>query len=357
MAPYLAGDFANPSSAHAAGRAAAEAVERSRGQIAKFLGCRLAEVVFTSGATEANNLALLGLAPRHLVVSATEHPSVAEVAAELQRRGSAVTFVRASKSGYVSAARVAAAVRPDTGLVSLQLVNGETGAIQPVAQVARLLARINRRRRAAGQPPVTLHTDAVQAAPWLPCKVRSLGVDLLSLSAHKIYGPKGVGCLFVRSGVPLRPLLLGGGQEGGLRAGTVNVPGVVGFGAAVASLGTAAHARQRRRVAALRGAAARQLRRWGYIPTGVVSRTAPGHLHLRRPGTPADVVLAALDLAGVAASAGTACAAGATVASPTLLGMGWKQREAVEAFRVTFGRGSSADDVAVLAGVLAELRR
>ncbi len=357
MQPYQSGVFANPSSSHAAGRGAAAAVERARSQVARFIRCGAAEVVFTSGATEANNLALLGIAPRHLVVSAIEHPSVAEPAAELGRRGSGVTTVAASRSGYVSAAKIVAAIRPQTGLVSLQYVNGETGAVQPVAEVAKLIAKVNRRRQRGKLPPVLLHTDAVQAAPWLSCDVRRLGVDLLSLSAHKVYGPKGVGCLFVRSGVQLRPLLLGGGQEGGRRAGTVNVAGVVGMGAAVALLGTPAHARMRRAVAALRASALRQLRPLGYIATGVPSRTAPGHLHLRRPGLPADVALSALDLAGIAASAGTACAAGATLASPALRGMGWSSDEAAEAFRITLGRGTTADDVAALVAVLRRLAR
>lgn len=355
MQPYLSETFANPSSSHAPGRDAASAVERARVQVAQFLRCRPDEIVFTSGATEANNLALLGVAPRHLVVSAIEHPSVAEPAAELCRHGWGVTTVVASRSGYVSATRIASAIRPETGLVSLQCVNGETGAVQPVAEVAKLIVRVNRRRQEGKLPPVLLHTDAVQAAPWLSCDVAALGVDLLSLSGHKVHGPKGVGCLFIRSGVKLQPLLLGGGQEGGRRAGTVNVAGVVGFGAAVALLCKPAHVRRRKSVEALRDSAARQLRRLGYRVTGAAGRTAPGHLHLRKPGLPADVALAALDQAGIAASAGTACAAGATVASPVLRGMGWPPRAAAEAFRVTFGRGSSEEDVAALAAVLRRL--
>ncbi len=357
MQPYMTDVFANPSSGHAAGRDAAAAVARARGQVARFLGCRPAEVTFTSGATEANNTALRGFALRHMITTAIEHPSVAEPAAELGCRGCGVTAVPASRSGYVSAAKVVSAIRPETGLVSVQYVNGETGAVQPVAEVAELIARINRRRVKGKLPPVLLHTDAVQAAPWLPCDVRKLGVDLLSLSAHKVHGPKGVGCLYVRSGVRLKPLLLGGGQEGGRRAGTVNVAGVVGFGAAVALLGTPAHARMRRALAALRASALRQLRPLGYIATGVPGRTAPGHLHLRRSGLPADVALSALDLAGIAASAGTACAAGATLASPALLGMGWSKAAATEAFRITLGRGSSADDVAALVAALRRLAR
>jgi cysteine desulfurase len=363
MEPYSAGIFANASSTHSAGCAAATAVERARKQVARFLGCQSAEVIFTSGATEANNLALLGVVQPlldagqkpHLIISAIEHPSVAEPAAALVRRGATLSTVSASRAGYVSARRIIAAVRPQTALISLQLVNGETGAIQPVAAVARLLGQLNQKRRAAHLPVVLLHTDAVQAAPWLNCNVRRSGVDLLSLSSHKIYGPKGSGCLYVRTGIELQPLLFGGGQEGGRRSGTINVSGVVGLGAAVALLSTPAHARCRRHITLLRAAAARQLRALGFLITGIPSHTSPGHLHLRRPGLPADVVLTALDLAGIAVSAGTACAAGATVASPTLLGMRWMPAVSTEGFRVTFGRGNTMTDVDALVAVLRRL--
>ena len=363
MEPYLVGTFANPSSMHSAGRAAAAGVERARKQVARFLSCRPEEVVFTSGATEANNLALFGVTQPlldagqqpHLIISAIEHPSVVEPAAALVRRGATLSTVSASRAGYVSARRVIAAVRPQTVLISLQLVNGETGAIQPVATVARLLVRLNKRRNAAHLPTVLLHTDAVQAAPWLNCNARHLGVDLLSLSSHKLYGPKGSGCLYVRTGVELQPLLFGGGQEGGQRSGTVNVPGVMGLGAAVALLSTPAQARRRRHVTLLRAAAARQLRALGFLVTGIPNRISPGHLHLRRPGLPADVVLTALDLTGIAVSAGTACAAGATVASPTLLGMGWTTAASTEGFRVTLGRGSTMKDVDALVAALSRL--
>lgn len=357
MLPYQSDLFANPSSFHAAGRAAAAAVERARRQVAGFLGCQPGEVVFTSGATEANSLAMLGAGHGHVVASAIEHPSVAEAAAELERRGCAVSYVRASAAGYVAARDVLAAVRPNTSLVTLQYVNGETGAVQPLRQVGQAISRLNLRRRRRGLAPVLLHTDAVQAAPWVTCDVRSLGVDMLSLSAHKVYGPKGVGCLYVRTGVELRPQLHGGGQEHGLRPGTVNVPSVVGMGAAVALLGTAGQARDRLRVAALRRWAARQLRPLGYRVTTGTGKVAPGHLHLRRPGLPADVALAALDLAGIAASAGTACAAGASQPSPALLGMGWTPVRAAEAFRITFGRGSTQQDAAALVATLRRLAR
>jgi cysteine desulfurase len=362
MEPYSAGIFANASSTHSAGCAAATAVERARKQVARFLGCQSAEAIFTSGATEANNLALFGVVQPlldagqkpHLIISAIEHPSVAEPAAALVLRGATLSTVSASRAGYVSVSKIIAAVRPQTALISLQLVNGEIGAIQPVADVARLLVKLNKRRRAANLPAVLLHTDAVQAAPWLNCNVRRLGVDLLSLSSHKIYGPKGSGCLYVRTGIELQPLLFGGGQEGGRRSGTINVSGVVGLGAAVALLGTPAQARCRRQIALLRAATSRQLRALGFLVTGIPSRTSPGHLYLRRPGLSADVILTALDLAGIAVSAGTACAAGATVASPTLLGMGWTPAASAEGFRVTLGRNSTSADTEAL---IAALRR
>ncbi|MEQ8789290.1 MAG: cysteine desulfurase family protein [Pirellulaceae bacterium] len=229
MLPFLAEHYGDPSSSHALGRACLEALEDARGRVAGLLGCEDEEVVFTSGGTEANNLALKGVmlnggavGDGHLVISALEHPAVTEPARYLERLGFDVTVVRGNVDGVVEPDDVAAALRPDTRLVSIMHANDVIGTVQPLRRIAKIC-------RARG---VLLHTDAVQSVGKIRAAVDELDVDLLSLSAHKFYGPKGVGALYVRHGVPLESLLHGAGNEGGMRAGTENVPHIVAMGRA-----------------------------------------------------------------------------------------------------------------------------
>ncbi|HEX5499933.1 MAG TPA: cysteine desulfurase family protein, partial [Thermomicrobiales bacterium] len=231
MLPYFSDRFGNPSSIYRLGQEGHAALDQARGSIAEILGCTPSEIVFTSGATESDNLALEGVAwrgramqapddaPPHVVTTAIEHHAVLHAAEHLARRGFAVTFVQPDADGVVAAEAVAAAIRPETCLISVMFANNETGAIQPIAEIGAIA-------RAHGVP---LHTDAVQAAGLLSLRVDDLGVDLLSLSAHKFYGPKGVGVLYVRRGTPIEYQQLGGGQESGRRGGTENVPGIVGM--------------------------------------------------------------------------------------------------------------------------------
>ncbi len=242
MLPVLENGFGNPSSLHSFGRAAKAAVENARMHVAQRIGAKTQEIVFTSGATEADNLALLGVAAAHeqdkghLITSMIEHHAVLHPAQLLEKNGWRVTYLPVSKDGLIDPADAASAIQTDTRLISLMMVNNEMGAIQPIQEVGEI----------AKEHGILFHTDAVQALGLLPVSVDDLGVDLLSLSAHKIYGPKGSGALYIREGTTIQPMFSGGPQEGVRRAGTENVPGIVGLGAAAAATALKMHSEYER---------------------------------------------------------------------------------------------------------------
>jgi cysteine desulfurase len=344
MRPWREGGFGNASAGYGLGRAARAAVEEARQAVAAVLGCRAAEVVFTSGGSESDNLAVRGvaLAARgagrsvHLVTTAAEHKAVlAPLAEAVAYHGCRQTIVGVDGSGRVDPDAVLDALAADTALVSVMLANNEVGTLQPVAELgARLRAR-----------GVLFHTDAVQAPAWLPLDVDTLNVDLLSLSAHKFYGPQGVGVLYVRAGTALAAQITGGGQEHGLRAGTENVAGIVGLAAALGLV-------QRERPAVVpRVRALRDRLLAGLLAVDGVTLT--GHAHERLPhhasvcvdGLRSDLVMLGLDLAGIAASGGSACASGRLEPSHVLTAMGLDPERATGAVRLTLGRGSTAADV------------
>lgn len=356
MLPLLAGSY-NPSSMHADGRAARAVLDAAREEVAAVLGAAPREIVFTGSGTEADALAVLGSARanaargRHLVTTAIEHLAVLRAAAILEDEGWAVSRVGVSADGVVDPGAVAAALRPETALVSVMLANNELGTIQPVAAVAAAA-------RARGIP---LHVDAVQAAGYLPLDVERLGADLLALSAHKLGGPKGVGALYVRRGTPLAPLLAGGPQEHGLRAGTENVAGIAGFARALA-LAERERPATAARVAELRERFERAVLR--AVPDAVilghnVSRL-PHICALAIPDVPRDAVLIALDLEGVSASAGSACAAGSLEPSHVVAALRLGARFVRGVVRFSLGRTTTADEVdraaAVLGPVVARMR-
>jgi cysteine desulfurase len=348
MLPWLEGSFGNPSSIHWAGREARTAVDRARTQVARLLGCAPSEVVFTSGGSEADALALCGVlraskAPsRHLVVSAIEHPAVLRAAEALEREGVALSRVGVGRDGLADPDRFEAALREDTVLASLMLANNETGAIQPVAEVAR-------RAWARG---VLLHSDAVQAVGRIAVDVRALGVDLLSLSGHKIGAPKGVGALYVRRGVALAPLVHGGSQERGRRAGTENVAGIVGLGAA-AEIAARDLATVPARIEAMRNRLEREIvARIPGVRVNAPERRTCNTLSLTIEGVEGEAVLLNLDLEGIAASSGSACSSGTMAPSHVLLAMGLSAEEAQGSLRFSLGRQSVEEDVdAVVAGL------
>ena len=350
MEPFLDGIFGNPSSIHAAGRQARAAVESARAQVAALIGATPEEIHFTSGGTEADNWALRD---RQCVVSSTiEHPAVLRTVEALQATGSMVHLVGVDADGRLDPAAVLAAARDgNTGLVSLILANNETGTLQPLADIGPAL----RERR------IPFHIDAVQAVGKIPVDVEVLGADLMSLSAHKINGPKGVGALYVRRGTPLSPLLHGGGHEQGLRAGTENVAGIVGFGVA-ATLRRHELAVDARRLVALRDRLLSGIRAAvdDVVVHGSQAHCLPGTLNLSFRYIEAESVLLGLDMEAIAVSSGSACTAGSTLPSHVLLAMGIEPRLAAGAVRFSLGYGNDAaqvDRVAeVLPAIVARLR-
>ena len=348
MRPYFADTFGNASSIHQEGQAARAALERARESVAALLHARPAEIVFTGGGTESDNLALFGsLRPGdHLVTTTIEHSAVLHAAEHLQRRDVQVTFVRCDASGYISPQSIRDALQPNTKLVSVMLANNETGVLQPIAEIAELV-------HAHG---ALLHTDAVQAAGKLPLDVAALGCDLLTLSAHKIHGPKGVGALWVRRNVRIQPLHYGGSHEHRRRAGTENVPGIVGFGVAadlsrewLASDGPAA-------LAALRDRLEHSI--LAAIPlTGVNGANRP-----RVPNTTniyfdhveAEALLIALDLKGLAVSGGSACQSGAVEPSHVLISMGLSTARARASLRISLLRTVTDEDIDFALAILPE---
>ncbi|PRY17054.1 cysteine desulfurase family protein [Kineococcus rhizosphaerae] len=346
--PYLTQVTGNPSSAHEVGRTARAGLDAARAAIADVLGARPGEVVLTSGGTEADNLAVTGIARadprgRHLVVSAIEHPAVLETAKALQRDGFTVDVVGVDADGLLDLDALDAVLRPDTTLVSVMYANNEIGTVQPLAEIAA-------RCRALGVP---FHTDAVQAAGHLDLDVAALGVDALSASAHKFGGLRGAGFLWVRSAVPLEPVLHGGGQERGRRSGTTDVASAVGTAVAL-HLAAQARAQEVPRLTALRdrlidGVLATVE---GAALTGHRTRRLPGHASFTFAGVGGETVLAEVEAAGITCSSGSACAADSDDASHVLLATGLSADVARTAVRFTLGHGSGDADVdAVLAAL------
>lgn len=344
MAPYLCERFFNPSAPYAPAREVKADVEDARARIAHAIGARPGNVVFTAGATEANNLAFAAAAGGHVVVDAGEHESVLACAGSCPH-----TVVGVGADGRVAASDVAAALTPATRLVSVELANGEVGAVQPVREIARAVAAERDRRLSAGEhEPVWLHVDASQAAGYLAVNVGTLGCDLLTLSAAKVYGPKQVGLLWASDEVELRPLVLGGGQEGGVRSGTENVAGVVGFAKAL-ELACAARAAESRRLAGLRDRLQRGLTgefAWAHVSGPRASKLRlPGLLHVSFPGLEARRLVIALEREGVFVGTGSACAASKMRSSHVLAAMGVPSEVAAGSLRITLGRPTTEEDV------------
>ncbi|HEY8347958.1 MAG TPA: cysteine desulfurase family protein [Symbiobacteriaceae bacterium] len=349
MHEYLVSDFGNPSSIHAFGRKARKGVEEARQQVAALIGAHPREIFFTSGGTEADNWALRGTVlanrdkGRHIIVSSIEHHAVLEAAEGLEREGYEVTYLPVEPgSGAVTKEALLEAMRPDTVLISIMFVNNEIGTVEDIKGLCAAAKQKD--------PRVVFHTDAVQAAGMIPIDVKDLGVDLLTVSSHKIYGPKGVGALYVRQGFRFLPIQLGGGQERKMRAGTENVPGIVGFGKAA----ELARQEMEARVAHARRLRDRFLRGVLQIPgvhlNGIdpfrePDRRHPGNANVSVEGVPGDAMLMRLDMAGIAASSGSACTSGSLEPSHVLLAIGCPAELAQSSLRFTFGQENTEEDI------------
>jgi cysteine desulfurase len=353
MLPYLKDQHGNASSRHEFGTAARKAVDDAREQVAALVGVQPVQVIFTSGGTEANNLLIKGAAgylkPAQVAVSAIEHPCVAKPAQELTRQGWTLRKLAVTRQGAIDLADVDAALATPTGIVSVMLANNETGVIQDVVAVGE------RARRAKA----VMHTDAVQALGKIAVDFNALNVQAMTLSAHKIYGPKGAGALVVDKRLELRPLLSGGGHERGLRSGTENVPAIVGFGAAC-ELAAGRMSDLNKHVQALRERLERGLAGMGAVIFGAAATRVPNTSYFALQGIDGEALVIELDKAGYAVAAGAACSSTSSEPSATLLAMGVAPDVARGAVRFSLGAGNTAEQVdgflTALAAVAQRLR-
>ena len=352
MLPFLSQVYGNPSSVHSFGREARRAVEKARRQVAEAIGAQPSDVYFTSGGTESDNWALLGAARAlrqrgaHVVTSSIEHHAVLESAAQLEREGFRVTYLPADGEGRIDPARLERAMESGTILVSVMAANNEIGTIEPVAELAKV----------AHAHGALFHTDAVQAAGSIPIDVEKLGVDMLSLSSHKFHGPKGAGALYVRGSVRLERLIAGGQQERAQRAGTENVPAIVGMGEAIAAAADDMPARTDR-IRAMRDALADRLLREipGCVLNGPARDRLCGNLNVSFPGIEGESLLLLLDMRGIAASSGSACAAGSVDPSHVLLAIGRTREEARGSLRLSLSDENTMEEIGFAADSLKEI--
>ncbi|GFN23212.1 MAG: cysteine desulfurase NifS [Thermoanaerobacteraceae bacterium] len=352
MLPFLKEEFGNPSTIYGWGRQAKKALEEARARVAALIGAQPEEIIFTSGGTEADNMALIGAAyanqkkGKHIITSSIEHHAVLDTAQYLMRQGFKVTFLPVTPEGLVRVEDVLQAITDETILISIMHVNNEVGTIQPIREIGRV----------AREKGIIFHTDAVQSVGKIPVNVQDLNVDLLTASAHKIYGPKGVGCLYVRKGTRIQPLLHGGGQERKRRAGTENVPGIVGFGKAAELAGKELES-EGRRLRALRDklidgvlASIEETRL-----NGDREQRSPINANFSFRYVEGESILLSLDMKGIAASSGSACTSGSLDPSHVLLAMGIPHEIAHGSVRMTLGRDNTEEDIDYVLEVLPEI--
>jgi cysteine desulfurase len=351
MLPYFSGEFGNAASIHTPGQRARAAVETAREQVAVLIGARPQEIVFTSGGTESDNHAVFGVLGAaflpvssarnadsfpHIITTAIEHEAVLNVCQALEKSGVRVTYLATDREGQIDLDALQRDIRPETVLITIMHANNELGTVQPLEEIGRI----------AKDRDIYFHTDAVQSAGKVPIEVTKLGADLLSLSAHKFYGPKGIGALYIRSGTRLRQLLYGGHHQRGFRPGTENVAGIVGLGKA-AEIARASLAADARRVSSLRDKLEQGL--LARVPHARVNGSAaprtPNTTNLVFPGIEGEALLIALDLKGLACSTGAACSSGAVEPSHVLTAIGLPPEEARASLRFSLGRGTTEQEI------------
>ena len=342
MLPYFTEAFGNASSPHGYGRSARKEMEKARDQVASLIGAQPEEIIFTSGGTEADNLALKGVAEaqgkkgKHIITSQIEHHAILHTCEYMEKHGYEVTYLPVDENGLVNPADVAAAIRPDTILVSIMLANNEIGTIQPIAEIGKIVK----------EKGITFHTDAVQAVGAIPVDVNDLKVDLLTLTGHKFYGPKGIGALYVRKGTRIAPQMHGGSHERNLRAGTENVPGIIGLGVA-AELAEAELTETMKRVTALRDRLIKETLA-GVSHSrlnGDAVKRLPNNINFSFSFVEGEALLLMLDMKGIGASSGSACTSGSLDPSHVLLAMGLDHETAHGSLRISLGRHSTDAEV------------
>jgi len=378
--PYFTEKFGNPSSIHCFGQEAVAGVDKARGQLAKFLNCNSEEIIFTSGATESDNLALFGVIKAlekkgvknpHIITSIIEHDAVLEPCMKLEKQGVEITYLPVKPNGLVDVSQFRKAVKDNTVLVSVMYVNSEVGSIQPIREIGKIIKKINRKKlnewkkmrtknRGEKPLPIYFHTDATQAVNFLNCDTKYLQTDLLSLSGHKIYGPKGVGALFVKRGTEIEAVQLGGHHENNFRSGTLNVPGIVGIGKAISLIDKKDNTNKK--IVWLRDTLVDGIKK--NIPDVILNtdrdNATPAQAHFSFLGVEGESILIALDLKGVAVSTGSACASGSLKASHVLIAMGIKKEIAHNSIRLSLGKNNTEAEIKkvlkILPGIIRRLR-
>lgn len=367
MQPYFFEKYGNASSAHSFGQDAMAGVNKSRKILADFLNCSIDEVIFTSGATESNNLAIQGFLKcflhkennkfiPHIITSQIEHPAVLEVCREMEKEGVEVSYVGVNKDGIIYAQDVKKEIKDNTVLISIMYVNNETGVIQPIREIGKIIEKHNlakekeamvfackNKTKPVFPQRIIFHTDATQAVNYCNCDVKYLHVDMLSLSAHKIYGPKGIGCLYAKKNIPLQPVQYGGHQENGLRSGTYNTAGIAGLGKAIELISK----RENVKILKLRDKIIKEVMK--KLPdvylNGSFENRIPGNINFSFKNAEGESLMIMLDMEGIAVSAGSACASGSAGSSYVLKAMGVDEKLAQGSIRITLGKNTTLAEV------------
>lgn len=363
MLPYFSKNFGNAMSVHSFGQEALESVDNARTKIADFFGSSPSEIIFTSGATESNNLVVKGslrsyysitrkaAEKAHIITTKFEHHCVLDACKIAEKSGLAeVTYIAPDREGIVSVKDIQNAIRPNTILISVMYVNNEIGTVQPIAEIGKMLKKINMERLEKKLPQISFHTDATQAVNYFNCNVDEIGVDLLSMSAHKIYGPKGVGILYIRKGTPIKRVQDGGDQEYKMRAGTHNVPGIVGLGEAITMIKNPKMQAKIKEIKKLRDYLIKRVLKEiskSYL-NGSKEKRSPNNANFRFDNVEGEGLILSLDLEGIAASTGSACSSGALEPSHVLLSMGLKHEQAHGSLRITIGKHTTKKEIDIL---------